>query len=439
MNIKIGHIKKGEQLIHVFIFGILSFLLTHISFTIPGMEGSLSNLSEIALLISVFYVRNPLATLGICLIYAIGTPPDGSYFSNVIGHFFPLIIARHIYLLLINLNLKSLKTSFIWFVVVFVYYFLLTIPLLIWTNFLFGINLDKDFIPFYFEIVKSIRFELIATALVTSLYLMQFILRAELRTHNEQLEHIVKIRTEELTKTIEELKTTQGCLVQSEKMASLGTLTAGVAHEINNPLNYLEGAQLVLENYFKEHGSFDKPKTDIIQHSILVAIGRISSIVKGLNEFSRSNENNDEDVDIHQIIDNCLVILHHKFEYNIEIEKDYSITEIVIKGNVSKIHQVFINILDNAIQAIHQKGIIKIHTLIVENIVQISVEDNGCGIEDKYLSKITDPFFTTKDPGKGTGLGLSITYNIIKEHKGKIEFESELGKGTTVRILLPIN
>jgi signal transduction histidine kinase len=402
------------------------------------MEGAVSNLAEVVMLISVLYVRNPLAFLGICIIYSFATPPDGSYFSTLIMHFFPLIFVRFIYVFLSKLNLKSLNFSLIWFVIVFAYFLLMLIPLLVWTNFLFGLNLEKDFIAFYLEIVDSVWIELFATAIVTSLYLMQFILREELKKHNKQLEANVKQRTEDLSKAVEELKTTQKNLVQSEKMASLGTLTAGVAHEINNPLNYIEGAQLALEKYFKEHGSMDKSTTDLIQNSISVGIGRISGIVQGLNQFSRSNEMTDEDCDIHKIIDNCLAMLQHKFKHKIEIEKNYCITQIIIKGNVGKLHQVFINILDNAIQAINANGIIKIHTLIEANISKIIIEDNGCGIEDKYLSKITDPFFTTKDAGKGTGLGLSITYSIIKDHKGNLEFQSEINKYTKVILALPI-
>lgn len=263
----------------------------------------------------------------------------------------------------------------------------------------------------------------------------------ELQTSNEELYYkneTILQNNVELTQTLHNLKETQLKLVQVEKMASLGTLTAGVAHEINNPLNFLMGAQNGLVNYFNEHGSANKEMTDFLLNSILMGIERISGIVKGLTHFSRSNEQLDEDCDIHQIIDNCLIMLHNKIKYKAEIEKDYFNAPILIKGNVGKLHQAFLNVLDNAIQAIEEKGIIKIQTLIEANIAQITIEDNGIGLEKKYLSKVTDPFFTTKDPGKGTGLGLSITYSIIKAHKGNLKFQSEINKGMQVVLTLPI-
>ena len=130
-------------------------------------------------------------------------------------------------------------------------------------------------------------------------------------------------------------------------------------------------------------------------------------------------------------------MLHHSYKDKITIEKSYIQQEIVIKGNEGKLHQVFINILTNAIQSIKDEGIIRINTLKQNNSVNIIIEDNGSGIEQNNLSKVIEPFFTTKDPGEGTGLGLSIAYTIIEEHNGDIEFESELNKGTIVKIIFP--
>jgi signal transduction histidine kinase/ligand-binding sensor domain-containing protein len=270
----------------------------------------------------------------------------------------------------------------------------------------------------------------------------------EIRNQNEELKSVneeliatndeLEYKHKELEGKILEINEMQNQLIQAEKMASLGTLTAGVAHEINNPLNYIMGAQNTLENYFNEHGSADKNTTDFIQNTILVGVDRISGIVKGLNQFSRSNEKLDEDCYLHQIIDNCLVMLHNKLKHKAQVQKNYFDGQILIKGNVGKLHQVFVNILDNAIQAIETEGIIKIQTALTANKVHITIEDNGVGIAKHNLSKITDPFFTTKDPGIGTGLGLSISYSIIKDHKGSLEFESELNKGTKVVVTMPV-
>jgi two-component system NtrC family sensor kinase len=256
----------------------------------------------------------------------------------------------------------------------------------------------------------------------------------ELRLNNKAL----KLTNKELSNTLEHLRATQSKLVQSEKMASLGFMTAGVAHEINNPLGYLSGAYFGLSKYFEEHGSNEKDKTEFLTNAINVGIERISAIVKSLNQFGRSNDNMNEKCDIHDIIENCLIMINHKIKHKITIKKNYSNKQVIINGNTGKIHQIFLNILTNSIQAISKKGEILIHTIIQNNKASIVIEDNGSGIHENDLKNITDPFFTTKSPGNGTGLGLSITYSIIKQHNGTIDFKSELLKGTRVTITLPL-
>ena len=242
-----------------------------------------------------------------------------------------------------------------------------------------------------------------------------------------------------LSQTVEELKTTQEQLIQNEKMASIGTLTAGVAHEINNPLNFIMGAYIGLDNYFKEKGSEDVNKTDILLKSIKEGIDRASKIVNGLNQFSRKSDTLKENCDIHLILENCLVMLHNKIKNKITVKKDFTKDVTVIKGNVGKLHQVFINILTNAFQAIKDSGEISILTKKYNGKIIVEITDNGCGIKKEHIKHVVDPFFTTKSPGEGTGLGLSIAYSIIKEHKGEIKITSELDKGTTVTIEIPVS
>ncbi|MBN2521034.1 MAG: PAS domain-containing sensor histidine kinase, partial [Bacteroidales bacterium] len=263
----------------------------------------------------------------------------------------------------------------------------------------------------------------------------------ELRATNEELfekSEIITQKNNELNEAIELIKTTQQKLIQTEKMASLGVLTAGVAHEVNNPLNYLMGAYVGLESYFKEHGSEEVSKTEILLNSMKVGIERISGIVKGLNQFSRLNDSLEEVCDIHAIIDNCITILYNKLKHKVELTKKYYKDPIIVKGNVSQLHQVFINLMANAIQAIPGKGIIMINTDKKGEMAMIEIVDDGVGIDKELLTKITDPFFTTKPPGEGTGLGLSITQTIIKEHHGEMKFESEVNKGTKVILSFPL-
>lgn len=250
---------------------------------------------------------------------------------------------------------------------------------------------------------------------------------ADLVSHKEQLE-----------KTLNELQFTQKQLIESEKMASLGVLTAGVAHEINNPLNYILGGYTGLEHFFSDNNVNDK-NVKILMQNIKVGIDKAASIVSGLNQFSRIKDSLDEHCNIHEIIDNCLLMLNNQLKSKVTLEKQYTDKTCMIHGNVGKLHQVFLNVLLNACQSIENLGTIRIVTEIRDNWFLIRVSDTGIGISKDNLHRIIEPFFTTKEPGRGTGLGLSITYSIIKDHKGTLEFESEQNIGTSVKIKLPLH
>ena len=282
---------------------------------------------------------------------------------------------------------------------------------------------------------------------LNSEYLIQ---NEELKTHRNHLEELVVEKTKDLAQkndllaeknlelehVLKDLKGAQLQLVQSEKMASLGLLTAGVAHEINNPLNYISGSYSLLERILDQ----EHLKTDEIQEllgNLKIGVDRASDIVKSLNQFSHSQNHLDEDCSIHTILENCLLILNHQLKHRIEVIKDFAPVPLGCCGSVGKLHQAFINILNNSIQAIEQHGTITISTFKKEDTILIKFSDSGCGIKKEDMKKIFDPFFTTKEPGKGTGLGMSITYNIITDHKGTIEVSSEEDKGTTTIITLP--
>ncbi|HKK61691.1 MAG TPA: ATP-binding protein, partial [Bacteroidales bacterium] len=161
-------------------------------------------------------------------------------------------------------------------------------------------------------------------------------------------------------------------------------------------------------------------------------------IVEGLNQFSRDSEKYDENCHIHSILDNCHTMLNNQFKDRIQLHCQYNAEKDLIIGNSGKLHQVFLNILTNATQAIKDKGEVVVCTSITDKqTLEVSIKDNGEGISESELPKITDPFYTTKAPGEGTGLGLSITYNILQDHRGDITFASRKGVGTTVTVTLP--
>ena len=265
-----------------------------------------------------------------------------------------------------------------------------------------------------------------------------------LRVEKAILEEKVNERTSELNEKNEELelalitlKKTQTHLIQSEKMASVGVLTAGISHEINNPLNYIHGSASVIEKYtrqhLKEHENELLPLIDIINEGII----RATKVVQSLDQFSRTTDSFNELCSINSILNNCIYMLKGRFGSRIEVEIAYSDKLPKVKGNASRLHQVFFSILVNAEEAITDSGKITISTFGKKGWVYIQITDNGIGISKSSLNRVTDPFYTTKDPGEGIGLGLSIAYSIVNEHGGQLSFESEEGKGTTVTLAFP--
>ncbi|HKR05610.1 MAG TPA: ATP-binding protein, partial [Bacteroidia bacterium] len=236
------------------------------------------------------------------------------------------------------------------------------------------------------------------------------------------------------------------------KMASLGQLTAGVAHEINNPINFVSANINPLKRNFEELVTFIRQKKETNSSELNYTIDetkqllsgieegsrRTAEIVKVLRNFSRLDEEEMKKANINEGIISTLVLLHNKIKHQ-KIEVIKSLGEIPeIECYPGQLNQVFMNIISNAIDAISENGKIIITTLKEKDRIKISIRDTGKGMGDEVKQKIFDPFFTTKDVGKGTGLGLSISYGIIEKHKGRIEVESEKGKGSEFVILMPV-
>jgi PAS domain S-box-containing protein len=226
-------------------------------------------------------------------------------------------------------------------------------------------------------------------------------------------------------------------LVSSEKMASLGKLAAGIAHEINNPLGgILIYSSLMLEDLPEE----DQRRGDLAR--IVQEAGRCKEIVKSLLEFARQTEPKMEPTDINRAInDGLFFLVNQALFHNIQIIKKFDPFLPFVKGNASQLKQVFMNIIVNAAEAMHGNGTLTITTSPAPNQETVFVEftDTGEGIPEENFTRIFDPFFTTKEVGKGTGLGLATSYGIVEDHGGKIGVRSKVGEGTTFTIELPVH
>jgi signal transduction histidine kinase/PAS domain-containing protein len=287
-----------------------------------------------------------------------------------------------------------------------------------------------------------------------------------------QFSHMIAIiekKNRELQKAYDELKATQSQFVQQEKMASIGQLAAGVAHEINNPIGFVTSNLGTLQKYLAKVAEFLKVQAELFPQeagderatrlaemrkqlkieviledlpSLLAesqdGVERVRKIVQNLKSFSRVDQFDHAMADINQCLDDTLNIIWNELKYKCTLKKEYGEIPLT-RCYPQQLNQVFMNLLVNAAHAIESKGEIVIITRASATEITVSITDSGSGISPENLNRIFEPFFTTKDVGKGTGLGLSIAYDIVtKKHGGRIEVTSEVGKGTTFVVTLPI-
>ncbi|MEO0533116.1 MAG: 7TM diverse intracellular signaling domain-containing protein [Cyanobacteria bacterium P01_A01_bin.123] len=287
----------------------------------------------------------------------------------------------------------------------------------------------------------------------------------------EDLEEKVVERTQQLTRktteletTLTRLQTTQSQLLEAEKLASLGQLTAGIAHEINNPVNFITSnigslrldfddlkqvvtiyqaadSKATLSEAHTEAESLDVDflfeEVEGLLKGVEEGATRTQAIVTGLRNFSRMDEDSFKRVDLHEGIDSTLTLLKNQLKTHITVHKNYSPLPDV-ECLPGKLNQVFMNILTNAIQAMPERGDIYITSQQNADTVEISIRDTGMGMDEAARKRLFEPFFTTKPIGEGTGLGLSISYGIVEKHHGQIMVQSELGEGTTFTLVLPV-
>lgn len=287
--------------------------------------------------------------------------------------------------------------------------------------------------------------------------------------------HELNLVNEDLEAVLKDLKDREGQLVESEKMAALGQLTAGIAHEINNPINFVTSNVAPLQrdietitemisdiekiglsensveekqsliSVYKAEIDYDYLKTEIshLLRGISEGAGRTAEIVKGLRIFSRVDESDLKQADINEGLDSTIILVNNMLSDKIKLIKDFG-TMMPIECYPGKLNQVFLNIISNAIHAISKQhpgrteGVLKIKTRQCQVNTFITITDNGTGMDERTKKKVFEPFFTTKEVGEGTGLGMSIAYHIIKKHNGHIIVNSTLGEGTEFIIQVPI-
>jgi len=286
--------------------------------------------------------------------------------------------------------------------------------------------------------------------------------------------NIVEKKNEELEKAYSQLKSAQSQILQQEKMASIGQLAAGVAHEINNPTGFVMSNLNTLSKYIARIKEFISCQTEIIEaltttglkgkseyierlnekrkttkydyvmadidsliNESIEGTERIKTIVQDLKSFSRVDEAEYKPANINAGLESTLNIIWNELKYKAIVKKELSDIPKT-KCNLGQLNQVFMNLLVNAAQAIENHGEINVKTWHEEDNIFISISDTGCGIEEDKIGRIFEPFYTTKEVGKGTGLGLSITYDIIRKHNGAIQVKSKPGEGTTFTIKIPV-
>jgi len=277
-------------------------------------------------------------------------------------------------------------------------------------------------------------------------------LHLQAKAQNVSLEQRVRERTElaeELGRTNQKLRETQTHLIHSEKMAGLGQLVAGIAHEINNPIAFVNNnifvVQETLDKLAAEGPESVSPsvlpkieKTRTRMNEMRVGVERVKDLVSKLRTFSRLDEGEFKSININESIESVLLLLRHKLENRIEVERRYCESNQLMCF-AGELNQVLMNIISNAIDSIEGAGKIVLTTSRQDELFIISVRDTGKGIPENIRNRIFEPFFTTKPVGHGTGLGLAISYGIVKAHKGSIECSSVEGEGTELIVKIPVS
>jgi signal transduction histidine kinase len=371
-----------------------------------------------------------------------------------------------LYLLHVIIGSIILRRPQVWFEGLVAYTLFLSVVILEYNEIIPHYTLKHLFVYPRFQnpyFIATVSLTLLLT-LLSTIYMSSTIVQSLRAREYElmQIRSMLQKKSEDLEKVNRELREKQQQLIQSEKLASLGRLSAGMAHEINNPIQFIQGNMRilgeatdsilpVLDRYAEEHRDFKvarleysffrnhiKTLLDDMCHGTI----RIADIVRDLKKFARAEEGRfDETVDVNEAIQSSLRLVHNKIKrHHVVSEFDPNLPKI--KGNVSKIEQIMVANLINAAEALGERanGVVKVETAADPGgaSVSVSISDNGPGMTEEIKQRLFDPFFTTKQRTGGMGLGLSVAYGIIKDHQGWIDIDSRLGEGTTFRYHFPV-
>ncbi len=419
------------------LLGVVSGVFSNIKFSIPGLYAITLDLREIPLLISIFYFTNPVYMIGLSIVSTLFTPNIENYEVVNFGmHAIGLVVIYFAYQKLHKSPLSSvLKVTVLGFLIVVLYYTVILFSFVLLDMFYQSTpKTDLPIINYFFSMLRLSIVEALFTGLAVAFLYTLYIYKSNLQ---EQ----IRVRTDELYKAHEDLKQAHEKLIQEEKLSSLRIFTAGIAHEINNPLNFINGAIYIL-NDFKDKVPLESQNAwQQMSNMLKTGYSRIKKIVRDLTYFSYDTGYKIEKKDIHKIIGMALIMLRPNIPKGLRIKTNYKLKGLV-PVHTENFHSVIVNLVLNAVHATTNSDakikLVEITTKQVGENAHITVYNTGDNIPSNEINKIFNPFFTTKDPQEGTGLGLSICYTLVNtHHNGQIKVEN-MPNGVKFTVILPL-
>ncbi len=415
--------------------GVVAGVFSNVKFLIPGIYKAQIDLREIPLLISLLYLRNPFYIVGILIITTLFTPDDSIVVANFFMHLVALFAMYAAYKKIRKMSIRIFEIGIIISILIVFLYYAILLAGFVSLEVLFVNSLKSSLHGYIFPLIQVTLTEGFLTTLIVASVFMLY-------THKQRLEQQMQLRTQELYEAHQELKKTQQKLVQKEKLSSLRIFTAGIAHEINNPLNFINGAIYLMKGLKNKVPTENKGDWQQMNHMLKTGYFRIKKIVRDLTYFSYDTGYKIAEKDIHKIIGMALMMLKPNLPKGVKIRTNYKLKSRV-PVHTENFHSVIVNLVSNAVYATVNSDsklkLIEITTGQVDDNAQITVYNTGKNIPSNEINKIFNPFFTTKSPQEGTGLGLSICYTLITtHHNGQISVEN-MPEGVKFTVTLPLN